>query len=188
MPSIMQEGCRAEFLHLDFQRDVVMIAMRLITVTLVLAIPAPAMAQPLPQDQAPTRLVISDRAIALGMAAHPPAPPMQSRDSIKNGTIIGAVLGAVAMGGFVGWLCNALQEPGDPSCMKSALTGGALGAAIGAAAGAGIDALASRQPWPASTRVNWRQRASHDDQNVQLHHLPGAANGLRQRFSDRPDQ
>lgn len=96
----------------------------------------------------PPRLIISDRAIAVGMAMHPPAPPQQSRDSLKNGAIIGGVVGGIAMGGFVGWLCHMLKEPGDPSCWKSVGYAGALGAAIGAAGGAGIDALAIRDPMP----------------------------------------
>jgi hypothetical protein len=92
------------------------------------------------------KLIISERAIAMALAEHPPSPPQSSRDSIKNGTIAGAVLGAVAMGGFVGWLCHQLKEPGDPSCWKSVAYAGALGAGAGAAAGAGIDALISRAP------------------------------------------
>jgi hypothetical protein len=33
-------------------------------------------------------------------------------------TIIGAVIGAVALGAFGAALCNALQEPGEPSCLS----------------------------------------------------------------------
>jgi hypothetical protein len=33
---------------------------------------------------------------------------------LKNGMIIGTVIGAVAMGAFAGWLCHELQEPGEP--------------------------------------------------------------------------
>ena len=126
--------------------------MRTLVFVIAVAIATPAMAQ---RDERDSRLIISDRAIAMGMAMHPPPPAMQSsRDSIKNGTIIGAVIGAVAMGGFVGWLCKALQEPSDPSCWKSVAYAGALGAGAGAAAGAGIDALAARRPDPG--------RAVHD--------------------------
>jgi fermentation-respiration switch protein FrsA (DUF1100 family) len=68
------------------------------------------------------------------------------RDSLKNGTIIGAVIGAVAMGAGVGALCRALQEPSDPSCWGSGLMGAAIGAGIGALGGLGIDALLARSP------------------------------------------
>jgi hypothetical protein len=91
------------------------------------------------------RLVISDEALARGLADEARTGVLQGRrDSLKNGAIIGAVIGAAALGGFGAVLCNALQEPGDPSCWRGALTIGALGAGIGAAAGAGIDAMAAR--------------------------------------------
>ena len=109
---------------------------------------APAFAQnasPLPDSP---RLIISARAIEMGIAASPasPAPPAQSRDSIANGTLIGAAIGAVAMGAFAGWLCHMLQEPGEPTCWRSVGIGGLYGAGIGAAAGAGIDALFIDKP------------------------------------------
>lgn len=94
------------------------------------------------------RLIISARAITMGMGEVPPSPasPAQSRDSIANGTLIGAAIGAVAMGAFAGWLCHMLQEPGEPTCWRSVGIGGVYGAGIGAAAGAGIDALLLHQP------------------------------------------
>ena len=69
-----------------------------------------------------------------------------SRDSLKNGTIIGAAVGAIALGAFGAFLCNALQEPGDPSCLTGTLRIAALGAAVGAGAGLAIDAARSRGP------------------------------------------
>jgi hypothetical protein len=66
------------------------------------------------------------------------------RDSLKNGTIIGAVVGAIALGAFGAVLCNALQEPEDPSCLPDTLRIAALGAAIGAGAGLAIDAALTR--------------------------------------------
>jgi hypothetical protein len=93
------------------------------------------------------KLIISSRAIDAGMAAHPPAPAQpSSRDSLKNGAIIGAVIGGVAMGAAGTWVCSMLREPGDPPCWKSVLPVAAIFAGIGAAAGAGIDALAAREP------------------------------------------
>jgi hypothetical protein len=77
---------------------------------------------------------------------HRPAQSGSSRDSLKNGTIIGAAVGAIALGAFGAFLCNALQEPGDPSCLTGTLRIAALGAAVGAGAGLAIDAARSRGP------------------------------------------
>jgi hypothetical protein len=68
----------------------------------------------------------------------------EPRDSLKNGAIMGAVVGAGALGGFGLWLCEMLKEPGNPSCWPGTLVVAGIGAGIGAAAGAGIDALADR--------------------------------------------
>jgi hypothetical protein len=68
-----------------------------------------------------------------------------SRDSLKNGVIIGAVVGAVAAGVFGAVLCNALQEPGDPSCLTGTLRIAAFGAAVGAGGGLAVDAALSRR-------------------------------------------
>ena len=93
----------------------------------------------------PPRLIISEKAVADVSAAEQPAM-RERRDSVKNGAIIGAIVGAAVFGGFVTFLCNALQEPSDPSCLGSSLMGIGLGAGIGAGAGMGIDALFARQP------------------------------------------
>ena len=92
-----------------------------------------------------TRLIISERAVAAALAAEQPAMG-ERRDSVKNGALIGAVIGGIALGGFVGWLCNMLQEPSDPSCLYPSLLYTGVGAGVGAAAGAGIDALAVSAP------------------------------------------
>ena len=89
-------------------------------------------------------LIISERAISAAFAAHPPAQKPPSRDSLKNGAIIGAIAGAALFGGYVTFLCNVLREPSDPSCLGSSLVAVAIGVGGGAAAGAGIDALFSR--------------------------------------------
>jgi hypothetical protein len=94
------------------------------------------------RSEVPSRLIISERAVADALAAEQPAM-RERRDSVKNGTLIGAVIGGIALGGFVGWLCKALQEPGDPSCLGPSLLYTGVGAGIGAAGGAGIDALFS---------------------------------------------
>ena len=70
------------------------------------------------------------------------------RDSLKNGALIGAIVGAAAMGTGVGLLCKALQEPSDPSCWGSVGIGALYGAGIGAAVGVGLDALFARGQRP----------------------------------------
>jgi len=107
---------------------------------IVLSLATPAAAQHADSQ----RLIISDSAISAGLERLPPA--QSSRDSLKNGMIIGTVIGAIAMGAFAGWLCHELQEPGEPTCWRSVPIGALYGAAIGVAAGAGIDALATRGP------------------------------------------
>jgi hypothetical protein len=89
------------------------------------------------------RLIISEKAVADALAAEQPSPP-SDRDSLKNGTLIGAIVGAAIFGGYVTFLCNALQEPSDPSCLGSSLMGFGIGAGLGALGGAGIDALMMR--------------------------------------------
>lgn len=97
------------------------------------------------------RLIISEKAIA--GAPLTAQPSGNQRDSLKNGSIIGAVIGAAVMGGFVTFLCNALKEPGDPSCWKSSGLAIAIGAGAGALGGAGIDALIDRQPRPGPAKL-----------------------------------
>jgi len=141
------------------------------TFVLILSIATPALAQQ------QSKLIISDRAIAMGMAAHSPAPAMQSsRDSLKNGAIIGAVIGGAAMGAGGMWVCGMLREPGDPPCWKSVLPVAAIFAGVGAAAGAGIDALANIG---ASRRLPGGGR-SHDRENDRLPHQPAAVDQLRE--------
>jgi hypothetical protein len=119
---------------------------------LVMFIGAPVGAQERDDVAAPVKkLVISDAAMAPAFADARRDMMQQRRDSVKNGAIIGAVIGGAGMGIFTTYLCNALQEPGDPSCWRGVLTISALFAGIGAAAGAGIDALIARQT-PLPTR------------------------------------
>ena len=74
-----------------------------------------------------------------------PAQRGRSRDSLKNGTIIGAVIGAVALGAFAAAVCKAQQEPTGPSCVGDTFRIAAVGAAVGAGAGLAIDAALSRR-------------------------------------------
>ena len=80
---------------------------------------------------------LSVRALT-GSAQQPPR--VGSRDSLRNGAIIGAIIGAVALGGFGAVVCKVQQEPGGPSCLTDTLRVAALGAAIGAGAGLAVDA------------------------------------------------
>lgn len=102
-----------------------------------------AAAQHSSSTAAPPRLIISQKAVADALAAEQPRP-RDDRDSVKNGAIIGAIVGAAIFGGFVTFLCNALQEPSDPSCLGSSLMGIGIGAGAGALGGVGIDALMYR--------------------------------------------
>ena len=118
-------------------------ALTLITVCCLVLSPIAASAQHTSWTAAPPRLVISEKAVADALAKEQPVM-RERRDSLKNGALIGAVIGGIALGGFVGWLCNVLQEPSDPSCLPPSLVYTGVGAGIGAAAGAGIDALFMR--------------------------------------------
>ena len=116
-----------------------------ITAICLILSPIAASAQHHTITAGPPRLIISEKAVADALKAEQPAM-RDGRDSVKNGAVIGAVIGAIALGGFVGWLCNMLQEPSDPSCVPGTLVYTGIGAGIGAAAGAGIDALMLRSP------------------------------------------
>ena len=68
-----------------------------------------------------------------------------SGDSLRNGAIIGTVIGAAAFGAFAAVLCNAYQQEGDPSCLPDTLRFGAIGGAIGGGAGLVIDAARNQR-------------------------------------------
>jgi hypothetical protein len=120
-------------------------------VALIVASSAPALAQAHATQSVQPRLIISERAMAIGLEQAP--PQVQSRDSLKNGAIIGALIGFASLAAPGGWICHMLKEPGDPPCWKGAVTVGAIGAGIGAAVGAGIDAIVKRD----SRSVPYRQ-------------------------------
>ena len=73
-----------------------------------------------------------------------PAQRGSSRDSLKNGAIIGAVVGAVGLGAFGALICNLYQEEGGASCLPDTLRVAAIGAAIGIGAGVAVDAALTR--------------------------------------------
>ena len=87
--------------------------------------------------------------------AAPLFQPGEPRDSLANGTLIGAAIGAAAAGVVGGVICKLFQEPSDPSCVGDAFRVAAVGAAIGAGAGVAIDAALTRQ---GGVRLSIRKR------------------------------
>ena len=75
--------------------------------------------------------------IAAAASTSPPATSQPRRDSLWNGVLVGAGLGAV-LGGFAGAAALPCSECAG---FNVPLTFGAIGAGAGAAIGAGIDAL-----------------------------------------------
>lgn len=73
-----------------------------------------------------------------------PAQRGSSRDTLKNGAIIGAVVGAVGLGLLGAFICNVYQEEGGASCLSDTLRVAAIGAAIGTGAGVAVDAALTR--------------------------------------------
>ena len=75
-----------------------------------------------------------------------PAQSRSSRDTLKNGAIIGAVAGAVALGTVGAFYCHLYQEEGGSSCLSDTLRAAAIGAAIGTGTGLAVDAALTRHP------------------------------------------
>jgi hypothetical protein len=73
-----------------------------------------------------------------------PAPRQSSRDTLKNGAVIGAIAGAAGLGALGGLICQLYQEKGDASCWSDTLRLAAIGAAIGTGAGITVDASLTR--------------------------------------------
>jgi len=132
----------------------------LLALTLTASISAPAPVSPSPDIR---RVPLAVQAAALAEA-----PPINARvpaataalrrpggDSLKNGAIIGGVVGAVGWGGFVYWLCRALDDTGgDANCAGPSLVWAGIAGAAGAAIGAGVDALFDGRPFGAPTGKN----------------------------------
>jgi hypothetical protein len=95
------------------------------------------------------------------LAAEPARPqaPARRKDSLWNGALIGASLGAIA--GFL--TSEAIVECSECAGFNAPLTFGVLGAGAGAALGAGIDALHSQRAAPPyhSSRVRLTPLMSH---------------------------
>ena len=89
------------------------------------------------------RQLLGDEAVT---GRTPAAQPRPSRDSLKNGAIIGAIIGAAAFGTYAGVFCKATEEPGShQECWRDTLRFAAIGAPIGAGGGLAIDAAFSRR-------------------------------------------
>jgi hypothetical protein len=79
-------------------------------------------------------------------AVSAPMTPLRARDSLINGAVLGALLGAIALGTAAGVICKAQQEPTGPSCVPDLLRIAAMGAGAGAGVGVAIDAATTRGP------------------------------------------
>jgi hypothetical protein len=124
-------------------------------------IPTSLFAQPSDSDSA--AVGISGAAVALRQApaeqmlrlsvsservqvSGPPPQRAASRDSLRNGAVIGAVIGAAALGAFAATLCHVHRERGGASCAPEAIRFAAIGGAIGLGAGIAIDVARSSGP------------------------------------------
>jgi hypothetical protein len=109
--------------------------------------PLPSAAQPHAPLDEPARLIVSENAITDALTATQP-PRANQRDSVRNGAIIGAAIGAVVMAGYAAYACHSLRDFDDPgsSCLPGGLLATWMGAVAGGFSGAGIDALFSTQP------------------------------------------
>lgn len=90
--------------------------------------------------------------IAERLGAAQAAPPRSTPDTLKNGLIIGALVGAVTLAAVGGLICHLEQEPGAGNCLSDTLRVAAIGAGIGAGVGLTVDAALTRQ---AGIRVRW---------------------------------
>jgi hypothetical protein len=81
---------------------------------------------------------------ALTIKAQPAQQLRSSRDTLKNGAIIGAVVGAAALGTLGAFYCHLYQEENGPSCRSDTLRAAAIGAAIGTGTGLVLDAAFAR--------------------------------------------
>lgn len=69
-----------------------------------------------------------------------------ARDSLRNGALIGAAVGAAVLGGLAATICHVHRERGGPSCLPDSLRFAAIGGAIGLGAGIAVDVARSSGP------------------------------------------
>jgi len=67
------------------------------------------------------------------------------KDSIKNGALIGLIIGAASLGTLAAITCIGLGNDGFRGCAAGTLGFAALGGGIGAGIGVGVDALFDRR-------------------------------------------
>jgi hypothetical protein len=79
-------------------------------------------------------------------ASEPPPQRAASRDSLRNGAVIGAGVGAAVLGGLAATICHVHRERGGPSCAPDSLRFAAIGGAIGLGAGIAIDVALNSSP------------------------------------------
>ena len=126
----------------------------LVSAVLVLLAAHNATAQQPPERLLDKPLVSSATAMARNARLTATLPAQGSRDSLKNGIVVGAVVGGILASAFGVYLCAALGEEDDPLCWRPIAALGAIGTGAGAVFGAGIDAMRSR----AGPRVMFRVR------------------------------
>lgn len=91
------------------------------------------------------RLLVTPERTSVGPYLQAPVPP---RDSLRNGAIIGAVIGAGVAGTFAAVWCHLYQEEGGASCIPDTLRFAAIGGAIGIGAGLAVDVGRSQNGGP----------------------------------------
>jgi hypothetical protein len=94
-------------------------------------------------------LAVSNEQVSAGGPPRPTAP----RDSLRNGALIGAAVGAAVLGGLAATICHVHRERGGPSCVPDSLRFAAIGGAIGLGAGVVIDVALSSGPMARVTIV-----------------------------------
>ena len=122
----------------------------------------PSAAVPPPVEQVRPLLAAVPLAPALAGSVRMVKVKSSSRDSLRNGTLIGLAVGGV-LGFFAGATgCGAgeilsmtPQREGD--CTGAALMGTAILGAVGAGIGAGVDALFEKAPSPTGLSQGYRR-------------------------------
>ena len=122
---------------------------RICVLILLLVSPAALAAQtalPLLRGPAPSPLFGARNVGPLwaGWAADSSRP--SNRTYVKEGAIVGGVLGTAAGGFFALLACGGLSQDSNTSCIGIALLGGILGAPFGALPGAFIGGLFPKKP------------------------------------------
>jgi hypothetical protein len=116
-----------------------------LTSTPVLARPSVRTATVVPSAPATVGGVSRLSVLAERIQTNAPPPQRVGWDSLRNGAIVGAVIGAVAFGAIAATLCHAYQEEGGPSCVSDTLRFAAVGGAVGTGAGLAVDAARSHR-------------------------------------------